>query len=142
MIMKSLLVSVMVFVFIACSNEDMTPTAPVNDMFDPTGATVLKSGMFEGVGGHAVTGTAVIYSKNNSLRLVLDPFMSQNGPDLRVYVSKNAGASSFLNLGLLKSVNGKQSYSIPGNPNLTDYTYVLVWCQKFSVSFGSAELAE
>ncbi len=140
--MRSLLMITILLIFFSCSDENMTPTAPIDDNFDPTGATVLKSGMFEGVGGYAVTGTTVIYSKNSQLTLVFDPFMSQNGPDLRVYISKDGNASSFINLGLLKSVNGKQSYSIPGNPNLAEYSYVHVWCQKFSVAFGKALLTE
>jgi hypothetical protein len=70
--------------------------------------------------------------------LLLDPFSSQNGPDLRVYLSKDASGGSFINLGRLKSTTGKQSYDIPGNPNLDEYSYVLIWCQQFSVGFGRA----
>lgn len=124
----------------ACSEDNNTPTGPVNDAFDPAGATVIKQGTFIGVGGHTVSGTATVYSKNNEFYVVLDPFNSQNGPDLRVYLSKDINAGSFLNLGLLKSTTGKQSYKIPGNPDFNEYGYVHVWCQQFSVQFGRAEI--
>lgn len=129
-----------VLVLAACSEEENTPTQPIDDNFDPTGATMLKSEPLMGSGGYTVTGTVSIYEKNGEKILVLDPFSSSNGPDLRVYLSRDANANSFLNLGLLKSVTGKQSYSIPGNPSIDEFTHVLIWCQQFSVKFGGAEL--
>lgn len=139
--MKSIVILLLSVVFVSsCSEDENTPTAPINDTFDPTGATLIKDGMFVGAGGYAVSGTATLYEKDGKKYLVLDPFSSSNGPDLRVYLSTDANASSFLNLGLLKSVTGKQSYVIPGNPNLANYTYVHIWCQEFSVQFGRAEV--
>lgn len=138
--MKKLSVILMFCMFLSCEEENNTPTKPVDDNFDPTMATKLKMGSFVNVGGHTVSGMASTYDDNGIKVVLLDPFTSQNGPDLKVYLSKDANASAYINLGNLKSTAGKQSYNIPGNPNLDEYPYVLVWCQQFSVGFGRAEI--
>jgi hypothetical protein len=133
------------FIFIAvltaCEVEENTPAvAPVDD-FDEAMAMLVKQGTFVGIGGHTASGMASIYENSNGHKVVvLDPYESQNGPDLKVYLSKNVGASSYINLGGLKATIGKQSYAIQGNPSIADYTYVHIWCEKFSVEFARAPL--
>ena len=138
--MKKLSVILIFCVLLSCEEENNIPTNPINDTFDPTMATKLKMGDFAGVGGHSVSGVAATYDNNGAKVLLLEPLNSQNGPDLKVYLSKDVNANSYINLGSLKSTTGKQSYSIPGNPNLDEYPYVLIWCQQFSVGFGRAEV--
>ena len=138
--MKKLFFLFVLLISISCSEEENdTPTAPVNDDFDPEQATLLKQGTWMGV-GHSVSGTAKIYEENGKKTVLLDPFSSQNGPDLKIYLSKDENASQYLNLGSMKSTTGKQSYDITGMPDLAEYKFVLVWCQEFSVLFGIAEL--
>lgn len=125
---------------LACGPEDATPTAPANDTFDPTGQTLLRQGSFTSSGSYTVTGTAAIYQDGNGNRtLVLDNFSSSNGPDLRVYLATTVQATSFVNLGFLKSTSGRQTYAIPAGTNVAEMRFALVWCQRFSVRFGSAE---
>jgi hypothetical protein len=102
-------------------------------------ATLLKTGMLTGI-NHTVSGTASIYVDQAKRLLVLDPFMSQNGPDLKVYLSKDAGAKEYLRLGALKSTMGKQAYEIPSGYDLKNYQFVHIWCEKFSVEFARAEI--
>lgn len=137
--MKKLFIISIIAFLSSCKEEDATPTTPINDNFDTTTSTVLKSGMMAGI-GHTVSGTVTVYENGSTKTVVLDPFSSQNGPDLKVYLSKDMNASSYLSLGALKSTSGKQSYEIPGNPDITDYNYVLVWCEQFTVVFGRAEI--
>ena len=142
--MKNLMRILAIIVLISCSEtEDNTPANPIDDDFDPTGMQValLRKGTLMGV-GHAVEGSANVYSDAGQLILVLDPFMSQNGPDLKVYLSKDEKASEYLNLGPLKSTTGKQSYDISGMPDLDQYKFAMIWCQQFSVLFGVAELQQ
>lgn len=120
-------------------SQDATPVNPVNDAFDISTATLLRQGTLSGSGGYSVTGSAKIYQSNGRMVLVLDPFNSSNGPDLKVYLSTNTSASSFVNLGKLKSTNGKQSYEIPANTNISQFKFALIWCQQFSVLFGNSE---
>jgi hypothetical protein len=137
--MKRISILLVVIALASCKEEDATPNGPIDDSFDTTKATLLKSGEMVGV-GHTVSGTASIYDSAGQKIVLLDPYSSQNGPDLKVYLSKDASASSYISLGKLKSTSGKQSYEIPNSPDVTDYNYVLVWCEQFSVIFGKAEL--
>jgi Electron transfer DM13 len=137
--MKRIFVFCLLVVLASCKKEDATPTGLVNDTFDPSTATVVKRGTLVGI-GHTVSGTSTIYEASGKRTVLLDPFSSQNGPDLKIYLSKDENASSYISLGELKSTTGKQSYEIPGNPDVTDYKFIHVWCEEFSVVFGRAEL--
>jgi len=128
-----------IVVLSSCKEDDATPSAPINDNFNPSTATLLKSGSLTGI-GHTVSGTVALYDTGSEKIILLDPFSSQNGPDLKVYLSKDQNASSYISLGVLKSTSGKQSYEIPGDPDITDYNYVMVWCEQFTVVFGRAEV--
>lgn len=137
--MKRIFIYCFLIAIASCKEEDATPTGPVNDTFDTATAKVIKSGTLVGI-GHTVSGTAAIYESSGAKTVLLEPFSSQNGPDLKVYLSKDENASSYISLGKLKSTGGKQSYEIPDNPDVTDYKFVHVWCEQFSVVFGRAEL--
>jgi hypothetical protein len=140
--MKKLFLLSLLVISFSCKDEDNgTPTAPIVDTFDPmeVQATLLKEGTLTGV-GHTVNGTVKVYDDAGKKVIVLDPFTSQNGPDLKIYLSTDQNATKYINLGVLKSTTGKQSYDITGTPNLAEYKFVLVWCQQFSILFGKAEL--
>ncbi len=138
-VMKNLLL-LLVLAISSCGPEDATPTTPVVDTFDPTGATLLKEGTFVGTPGHPVSGTAKIYDDKGKHIVQFENFSSINGPDLKVYISKTENASEFVNLGPLKSTTGKQSYDISGMLDYDEYKFVLIWCKQFSVLFGKAEV--
>jgi hypothetical protein len=138
--MKKSIWFLVLYAFVAsCEVEDNAPVAPVDDDFDTTTANLLKQGMLEGI-GHTASGTASIYEKNGSITVVLDPYSSQNGPDLKIYLSKDAEASEYIRLGNLKSTMGKQSYGVPSGTDLEEYGYVHVWCEKYTVVFARAEV--
>ena len=138
--MKQLFVLCFAFFLLSCNKkDDATPTGPINDTFDPSAATLIKSGAVVGV-GHTVSGTAALFDSAGKKIVLLDPFSSQNGPDMKVYLSKDQNASSYISLGKLKSISGKQSYEVPGNPDVKDYNYLLIWCEQFTVVFGRAPL--
>lgn len=136
--MKKLCLIVLV-IALSCGEEEATPTTPIDDNFITDMATKINMGTVMGV-NHSVSGTATIYEKNGSYTLVLDPFQSQNGPDLKVYLSKDVGAKNFVRLGVLKSTTGKQSYALPATINLSEYPYAHIWCEAFSVEFARAKL--
>jgi len=101
------------------------------------------AGTFVGVndGIHNAEGQAkVIKLGDGSNFLRLEDFRSTNGPDLYVYLSTDKGNSDFVNLGRLKGNVGDQNYKIPDGTDLSKYDTALIWCQAFSVLFGSAEL--
>ncbi len=124
---------------LACNPDDATPTIPANDAFDETMATLLREGTWMGSGSYNASGSAQIYDDNGKKVLVLNNFSSSNGPDLRVYLSTTTSATSFVNLGKLKSTSGKQTYEIPDGTDIDQFKFALIWCQQFSVLFGKAE---
>jgi hypothetical protein len=137
MIMKKLLmILLLATVLFACKKKNDTPAT---DTVDPN-ATVLVKGNFTGNMSYTVSGTAEIVNSNNQKKLVLKGFSTNNGPDLKVYLATTAQAGNFISLGALKSTSGQQVYDISGMPDFAQHKFVLIWCQQFSVLFGSAEL--
>jgi hypothetical protein len=107
--------------------------------------SILYVGEFVGVndGLHNAEGQVKILELNDSTNFLrLEDFKATNGPDLYVYLSTDKSASDFVNLGRLKGNVGNQNYEIPQGTDLSKYATVLIWCQAFSVLFGSAELEQ
>jgi hypothetical protein len=72
--------------------------------------------------------------------VVLDPFTSQNGPDLKLYLSKDQNASQYINLVALKSTT-VNIVRITGTPDLAEYKFVLVWCPGVFSTFWKSRIA-
>ncbi len=137
--MKNLsLLVILLSVFTSCAPDDAIPETAANDTFDPSTAILLRTGSLVGV-NHTASGTTSIYEQNGKHTVLLDPFESENGPDLKVYLSKSVDASSYINLGQLKSTMGKQSYSVPAGTDIKQYPFVLIWCEKYTVIFAKSE---
>lgn len=104
---------------------------------------ISYAGVFVGVGDgiHDAGGhTYTIPLEDGSSVLRLEDFYSTNGPGLRVYLATDTKATDYVSLGDLKANRGNQNYEIPHDTNLEKYNHVLIWCEPFSVLFGSAEL--
>jgi hypothetical protein len=103
-----------------------------------------KSGTFMGnpATSYNVSGSAELISSNGQLTLNFgSDFSSSNGPGLYVYLSPvNSVTSNSVELGELISTTGAQSYSVQSGYSLSDFSYVIIHCKPFSVSFGSAEI--
>ena len=122
--------------FASCKKET-TPTVVLNEKVDTAAAKpVTGSSDFSNGSYGQVTGTARIYVTNGKYQLALENFASSNGPDLKVYISKEQQPFNFVNLGSLKSTSGNQLYDIPATVNVKDYTYALIYCQQYSHLFG------
>ncbi len=107
----------------------------------------VASGTFRPV-AHPATGTASVIKLATAKRaLTLTDFETDNGPDLRVYLSTGDPArggklGDYEDLGALKGNKGSQQYDIPANVNLERFSTVVIWCRAFSVAFTSAALNE
>lgn len=127
----------------SCSknNSSNTPIVAATDTsFDPTKATLLKQGTFTGNMSYTVTGTVKLYEYQNKKYIYFQNFSSNNGPDLKVYVATNNAAAQFVSLGVLKGTSGTQAYEVTNPPDFAVYNKVLIWCQQFSVLFGTSTL--
>ncbi len=86
-----------------------------------------------------VNGQAVVLNDGSEQRFLrFEDFNSTNGPDLKVYLRAENG--DFVSLGELKGNIGEQNYEIPTDVDLSVFNTVEIWCERFSVGFGSAVL--
>ena len=104
-------------------------------------------GMFMGADDfHFGRGDALIIEASKGMYVVrFESFSVRNGPDLYVYLSRDAGGERVdeaLNLGRLKATDGAFNYEIPAGIDLKGVKSVVVWCRQFDVLFAVAALAE
>ena len=81
-----------------------------------------------------------LYEANGNKVVYFEAFSSQDGPDLKVYLSKDIDAKEYIKLGELKSTSGTQSYNVPSNTDIAPFTYVHIWCERYTVVFARAEI--
>jgi hypothetical protein len=101
---------------------------------------------------HSTSGTArVITLPDGSRILRLADLDTDNGPDLKVWLAAAPviegtegwyvfDDDEYVDLGPLKGNKGNQNYAIPADVDISDLSSVTIWCDRFSVSFGAAEL--
>ena len=106
----------------------------------------LGEGNFEGR-SHPTSGIAKVLSDGDVSFLRFEEFVTDNGPDLNVYLSAAPlGADSgeydddFIDLGDLKGNIGEQNYELPAGIDLEKYNTVVIWCVRFGVAFGASSL--
>jgi hypothetical protein len=127
----------------AAEQNTTTINEPMTMNIDQSTPKTGLIGNFIGVGDgiHNAEGLAKILTlSTGSPILRLEDFKSTNGPDVHLYLSNNKEANDFIDLGRLKANIGNQNYQIPLDTDFNKYKYVLIWCQPFSVLFGSAQL--
>jgi hypothetical protein len=127
----------------AAEQNTTTINEPMTMNIDQSTPKTGLIGNFIGVGDgiHNAEGLAKILTlSTGSPILRLEDFKSTNGPDVHLYLSNNKEANDFIDLGRLKANIGNQNYQIPLDTDFNKYKYILIWCQPFSVLFGSAQL--
>ena len=121
----------------AMGHEKMAPAMMDKGMGAP-------HGMFAGAHDHRVSGGYLISEKDGRQSLQLGPdFVLDGAPDPYIVLSADemgSGART-LNLGALKRKKGTSTFAIPAGTDLAQYSRVLVWCKKYNVTLGTAELA-
>ncbi|MEL6807296.1 MAG: DM13 domain-containing protein [Pseudomonadota bacterium] len=105
-------------------------------------AGAVASGTFTGASDHITTGgVEVIKNDDGSHTVVLAADFSLDGaPDPRVGFGKDGKYDTATGMGLLKSLNGTQSFTVPAGVDPADYNEIYIWCLKFSVPLGVAAL--
>ena len=126
-----------------------TPAAPTPG--PPREPALLTTGTFISH-EHCTTGTAKVIRKADGARVLrLEGLDTSNGPDLHVWLTdapviegdegwRVFDDGDYVDLGVLKGNKGSQNYPIPDDVDLADLTSVSIWCERFSDSFGAAEL--
>lgn len=150
---RVLLFILLIFSLTACvKNVDLVPvgmtstpgtTSPASGTtstgtFDTKGQKLLAQGTFVN-GVHTVKGTVDIYEKEGKRTLVFADFLTDSGPDLRIYIAEDAALTNFLEVSKL-TTTGSFSVDLPAGYNPSQHKAVLIWCKPFGVLFGSAML--
>ena len=120
--------------------ETEPPTTQPEIVVEASGSFIDRS--------HPTEGSAVVLGDGSGQRFLrFEDFRTDNGPDLNVYLSAaptDAPAGQFdddfVDLGDLKGNVGSQNYEIPAGLDLDRYSTVAIWCVRFGVVFGAAEL--
>ncbi|MEU3761482.1 DM13 domain-containing protein [Streptomyces albogriseolus] len=141
--------------------EEALPTAqatPGPAEAEPSGAPSSPAGPRTLAAGelisheHATSGTVKLVRLDDGSHVVrLENLDTSNGPDLRVWLTdapvKEGQAGwhvfddgEYVSLGKLKGNKGSQNYAVPNDVDPSRYTSVSIWCDRFDVSFGAAEL--
>ncbi|CAN5674802.1 DM13 domain-containing protein [soil metagenome] len=137
--MKYIVIITLLLITAACKKE--AATTRLDEMVMDTAAAKTFSGSFENGPYGTTMGMAQIFQlPDGKLQLQLSAFNVNNGPDLKVYLSKEIMPVNFINLGDLKSTNGNQVYDIEGNVDLKVYKYACIHCKSYNHLFGYALL--
>jgi len=110
----------------------------------------LYTGKFHGK-VHPTEGRATVYQQaDGKLLLRLTGFKTSNGPDVHVILAATKDASDDANflksnterleLGKLKGNEGDQNYEVPAGTDLSKFTTVSIYCERFNANFGAAPL--
>jgi hypothetical protein len=111
-------------------------------------AIAVTTGTFRKV-AHNTSGSVTIYELPNGTReLRISNLNTASGPALHVYLvkaedvkdSQSVKRAGFIDLGKLQKQKGDSVYRVPADIDLWQYLSVTIWCQKFSVNFGTAPL--
>ena len=124
--------------FSSCVKDEPVPIIDEPVVIAP-GDSVLSSGTFQNA-AHAVSGSVRLIRKaDGSHVLAFENFSTDSGPDLRFYLSTDKAASDFTEV-FDGAKAGSFLLEVPAMARLGEQKTVLIWCQAFSVLFGSAEL--
>ena len=126
-------------------------SSPQASATNPTGPVLLSRGELISH-EHPTHGTVSVIQQPDGKRvLAIAHLDTSNGPDLHVWLTDapvRQGSSGYhvfddgehVSLGTLKGNIGNQVYAIPKDIDLSRLTSVTIWCDRFDVSFGAAQL--
>lgn len=108
----------------------------------------VARGSFQGFTGKSGSGTALLLETADGSHVVrFEELATDNGPDLRVYLSaapadgdESAHDQDFVDLGALTANRGDQNYTVPADVDVRRFDSVVIWCRRFSVGFAAAPL--
>lgn len=129
------------------ATPESTPAAPTTT--PPPQPQVLAEGAFVSQ-EHDTSGTARVLDLGDGSRVLrLEGFSTSDGPDVHVWLSDATAGGEwgkyddgrYVALGEIKATEGNHNYAIPADADLTGLNSVVIWCDRFNVAFGSAELA-
>jgi len=117
------------------------PSSPAPSSFE---ARVVRRGEWKGADEfHFARGRLLVIEVTpGQYVLRVEDFSVRNGPDLFVMLSPAADGyrDGAVKLGRLKGTDGAFNYEIPAGTKLEAFSSAVIWCEQFSVLFGTAPL--
>lgn len=117
----------------------------------PSGAQTTHCGEFTGH-IHRTSGVARLMTlADGTQTLRLENLHTTFGPRLRVWLSdtpvdhasfpwRKFARGTHIDLGLLRANRGNAGYAVPNDADTHALSSVILWCERFRVSFGAAQL--
>lgn len=103
--------------------------------------SVLKSGTFQGAGGHKSSGGVSIVRSGGVTKVVFaGNFKLDGAPDARVAFGNGRYVPGTI-IAKLRKLKGKQEYVIPAGIELSKYNQVWLWCKRYNVPLAVARVA-
>jgi hypothetical protein len=136
---------------VATSTASSGPDGTTTPVPAPSGPVDLVRGRFVSH-EHGTTGSVRIVRQPDGQRLLaIEDLDTSDGPDLHVWITDAPVVDGhdgwrvfddgrYVDLGELRGNVGNLVYELPDDLDLSDYRSVSIWCERFSVSFGAAEL--
>ena len=101
---------------------------------------VLRIGSFKGAGSHKSAGQVQIVKDGDATKVVFGKdFKLDGAPDPKIAFGKNGYVRGTI-FTMLKKLKGAQEYQIPAGTDLAKFNQVWLWCEKFDVPLGVANL--
>jgi hypothetical protein len=101
------------------------------------------SGSFTGASGHETTGHVEVVKTASGWEVHLkDDFTFDGAPDPRVGFGSGGKFAAATDFEPLRSNSGAQVYVVPADIDPEAFDEVYVWCRKYSVPLGVAQIAE
>ena len=128
----------------ACGNTQ-TQESSVTNYKAPvvaSSAQTVSKGNFSGRSDHITTGQVSLERTANGYQLRFAADFSLDGaPDPVVALGNGETYVAANKLDVLKNKTGAQVYQLPANFTPGQFSQVYVWCEKFSVPLGVADLS-
>lgn len=151
---KPLILISLPFLFLACNTSAPTvsetvstsTTQPASQPAEPLEYTsvnrvVLLQGTISGLNGHQSSGIVQLVTEDGKYYVRMTENFTFDGAPLPIVALGNKGYKKETATVKLKSNTGVSEYHLPSTIQPTDYSHVVIWCEKFSVPISEAELA-
>jgi hypothetical protein len=125
-------------------------SVPSTAVAQPGQSVILAIGQWQDIDSfHQTQGKAILVRIPDGRRFIrFEDFRVTNGPDLYVYLSGHPSPRTATQLhegaafevARLKGNIGSQNYELPADLDLSKFKSVAIYCKRFSVMFGSAQL--
>ncbi len=101
------------------------------------------SGTFTGLSKHVTKGDVEVVQTDDGWEIHLkDTFWFDGAPDPRVGFGKDGKFVDPTDFEPLRANKGAQVYKVPASIDPKDFNQVFIWCRKFSVPLGVADISK